>query len=207
MSLSPPRLLRSAAASPFGRKVKIAAAVLGMGHDFEVVTANTLDPADPLRGDNPLGKIPTLVLADGSIVYDSRVIIEYLDLFKGGNGVIPADPVQRLSVLRSQALADGICEAAILIVYESRFRPEEHRVAAWVEHQQGKIDRAVASLEARLPAPPGPKPDIGQIAIACALGYLDLRHGGRWRAGHPKLAAWLDAFEAAVPSFAETRAV
>ncbi len=205
MQLSPPKLLRSAAASPFGRKVKISAAMLGMEYSFEIVTANTLDPADPVRADNPLGKIPTLVLADGTTLYDSRVIIEYLDLLAGG-GLIPAAPLERLLALRQQALGDGLAEAALLIVYEGRFRAAEKQEQGWVAHQQGKIDRTLAFLEADLPAAAGSRPHIGQIAIACALGYLDLRHEGRWRTAHPALAAWLAGFEAQVPSFAATRA-
>jgi glutathione S-transferase len=198
-------LLRSAPASPFGRKVKIAAAVLGLGHAFEIVTANTLDADDPVRTDNPLGKIPTLLLVDGTVIYDSRVIVEYLDLHAGG-GLIPADPAARIGALCQQALGDGLAEAALLMVYEGRFRAAERREPTWVAHQQGKVDRALAHLEAAPPAEPTNRPDIGQIAIACALGYLDLRFEGRWRETHPTLVAWLDRFEAHVPTFAETRA-
>jgi glutathione S-transferase len=203
--LAAPKLLRSAPASPFGRKVKIAAAVLGLDHAFEIVTANTLDDQDPVRRDNPLGKIPTLVLADGGVIYDSRVIVEYLDLFAGG-GVIPANLATRMDALRQQALGDGLAEAALLLVYEGRFRPAERQEAAWITHQQGKVDRALAHLEATPPAAPSDKPHIGLIAIACALGYLDLRFEGRWRATHPRLVAWLDQFEAKVPMFTTTRA-
>lgn len=195
--------LRSSPASPFGRKVKIAAKVLGVSDKISIVAADTNDPADSLRGQNPLGKIPTLVLDDGSTLFDSRVIVEYLDHFAGGGRLIPEGD-GRFAQLRLQALGDGICDAALLQVYEGRFRAPEMRSASWVENQAGKVERALATLEAAPPAWSG-QPRIGEIAIACALGYLDLRHEGKWRANHPKLVAWLDDFAARVPSFEETR--
>lgn len=195
-------VLRSSPASPFGRKVKMAASVLGLQDRIEIVAADTNDPAEPLRQQNPLGKIPTLVLEDGTTLFDSRVIVEYLDHLAGG-GIFPAGK-ERFAQLRLQALADGLCDAALLQVYETRFRPEEGRNAAWVANQAGKVERALAALEA---APPGfdDKPQIGEIALACALGYLDLRFAGTWRVDHPRLVAWLDAFAAKVPSFEATR--
>jgi glutathione S-transferase len=196
-------ILRSAPASPFGRKVKIAAAVLGLSDKISVVVADTTDPEEALRQQNPLGKIPTLVLEDGSTLFDSRVIVEYLDFLGGGGKIIPAGAA-RFPVLRMAALADGIAEAALLQVYEVRYRPEEMRVASWVALQAGKIARALDALDATPPAF-GPVPDAGVIGLACSLGYLDLRHGGTWRADHPKLVSWLDAFAAQVPAFEETR--
>jgi glutathione S-transferase len=198
-------LLRSNPASPFGRKVKIVADILGLSSQITVIAADTLDSNDPLRNDNPLGKIPALVLDDGSSLYDSRVIVEYLDHLAGANRVIPAEPKQRFAALRLQALSDGIAEAAVLIIYETRFRPEEKRVAAWVDHQQGKIDRGVAALAASLPELHSPVPDIGQIAMVCALGYLDLRFAGSWRKNHPRLVEWLDSFAALYPIFNKTK--
>lgn len=194
-------LLRSNPASPFGRKVKIAAAVLGLADRIEIVPTDTTDPADTLRSVNPLGKIPTLELPDGAALFDSRVIVDYLDWLAGGAKIIPAEPEARFAQLRLQALCDGICDAALLTVYESRFRPEELRSAKWVENQAGKISRGLAALEA---SPPPVEPLIGQIALACALGYLDLRFEGRWRADHPRLVAWLDAFRDAVPAYEKT---
>lgn len=195
-------VLRSSPASPFGRKVKITASVLGLLDRIEIVPADTNDPAEPLRQQNPLGKIPTLVLEDGTTLFDSRVIAEYLDDLADG-GIFPAGK-ERFVQLRLQALADGLCDAALLQVYETRFRPEEGRNAAWVANQAGKVSRALAALEA---APPAfaDKSRIGEIALACALGYLDLRFAGAWRAEHPRLVAWLDAFAAKVPAFEATR--
>lgn len=198
-------VLRSSPASPFGRKVKIAASELGLSDRIEVVKADTNDPSDPLRAQNPLGKIPTLVLEDGTTLFDSRVIVEYLDMLAGGGRIIPAESGARFAQLRLQALADGICDAALLQVYEARFRPEEGRNADWLSHQDGKVARALATLEADPPAL-AERPQIGGIALACALGYLDLRFAGKWRATHPRLIAWLDAFAARVPAFEATRA-
>jgi glutathione S-transferase len=195
--------LRSSPASPFGRKIKIAAAVLGLTDRITVVATDTTDPQDSIRRENPLGKIPTLILEDGTTLFDSRVIAEYLDMLAGGGIIIPAG-MARFPQLRLQALADGIGDAALLQVYENRFRKEEHRNAAWVENQAGKAARGLAALEA---APPAfdDKPRIGEIALACTLGYLDLRFDGSWRSGHPALVAWLDAFAAKVPAFEATR--
>ena len=196
-------ILRSSPPSPFGRKVKIAAAILVLSDKIEIVVTDTIDPADSIRQQNPLGKIPALILADGTALYDSRVIVEYLDLMAGGGKLIP-NGAERIQTLTLQALADGIMDAGILQMYERRFRDEDRREAKWIAHQQGKIDRALAYLE-QTGAPLHTTPLIGEIALACALGYLDLRFEGTWRAKHPKLVAWLDRFAAAVPSFEKTR--
>jgi glutathione S-transferase len=194
--------LRYSPASPFVRKVVIAAHLLGLQDRIDLVPADTLNPADPLRQQNPLGKIPALVLDDGKVLYDSRVIVEYLDHI-GGGGVMP-EGSERFDGLCLHALADGIMEGALLQVYETRFREEDRREPRWVSHQAEKIERALAMLEA---APPefGSKPHAGHIGLACALGYLDLRFGGAWRATHPRLVAWLDDFAAKVPAFDATR--
>ena len=197
-------VLRSSGASPFVRKVRIAADILGFTDRIQVVEADTMNPAPDLLGQNPLGKIPTLVLENGETLYDSAVIVEYLDALAGGDKIIPAG-WSRFEALRLQALADGIMEAALLQVYETRWRPEEHRVQKWVEHQKGKVERALAVAQASY-AMPGARVDVGRIALACALGYLDLRHEGRWRQSHPKLVPWLDDFAKRVPAFEKTRA-
>jgi len=197
-------ILRSADPSPFGRKIRIAAGVLGLDRAMKVEPADTVDPSDSVRRQNPLGKIPVLVLDDGTALYDSRVILEYLDHRAGGGRIIPKEAGARFAALCQQALCDGVLDAGILRVYEARWRPAEHHVAKWLEHQTGKMVRALAALEA---APPGldPTPHVGQITAACALGYLDFRFDGAWRKDHPRLVAWLDAFAAAVPAFAATK--
>ncbi|WP_269580661.1 glutathione S-transferase family protein [Roseibium sp. Sym1] len=199
--------LRSSPASPFGRKVKLALAILGLKGRVEVEDANTADPSDSLRSQNPLGKIPALILENGDVLYDSAVILEYLDFVAGGGKLFPEGEA-RFAVLRDQTLADGVMDAAILRIYEKRFKEPKYRDPAWDAYQAAKMERGLAYFEANVPAAPGTAADIdaGTLTLACALGYLDLRFGdSNWRADHPKLAAWLDAFEAAVPAYADTR--
>lgn len=196
-------ILRSAPASPFGRKIKIALALLGLRDQVELVVADTADPNEALRRQNPLGKIPTLITEDGKSIYDSRVILEYLDSLAGGGKIIPNGPA-RFEALTLQALADGVMDAALLQVYERRFRPEDKVVDTWLAMQAGKVDRALTMLEAAPPMLPQ-TPHVGVIALACALGYLDLRFEGRWRESYPNLAAFLDNFAGRVPAFEETR--
>jgi glutathione S-transferase len=196
--------LRFSPSSPFVRKIRIAASVLGLEKDIKAEPAETTSPSDTVRQQNPLGKIPTLVLEDGSTLFDSRVILEYLDHRAGGGRIIPKDATARFAALRLQALADGILDASILQVYEGRFRPAERHEPKWLEHQAGKVARGLAALEA---APPGlgSPPDVGQITVACALGYRDFRFGEGWRKDHPRLVAWLDGFAAKVPAYAATK--
>lgn len=196
-------VLRSSPASPFGRKVKLAATVLGLDAILLIEDTNTIEPEDAFLSQNPLGKIPTLITEEGQALYDSRVIVEYLDHRAGRGKIIPTDD-GRFEVLRLQALADGISDAALLQVYENRFRPAETRDANWLERQAAKVARGLATLEA---APPqlGASLDIGVIALACTLGYLDLRFAGAWRADHPRLVAWLDDFSARLPAYEKTK--
>jgi glutathione S-transferase len=197
-------VLRSSPASPFGRKIKIAAGVLGLDGQIEIQPVDTTDPTDTVRKQNPLGKIPALVLEDGMVLFDSRVILEYLDHRAGGGRIVPTDASARFAALRLQALADGMMDAAILLIYEGRWRPADRREAKWVDHQAGKVARALAALEADPPILDAP-PDMGRIALACALGYQDFRFAGSWRKDHPRLVAWLDNFAAAVPAYAASR--
>ncbi len=197
-------ILRSSPASPFGRKVRIAAALLGLADRITLVQADASNADDPLRKDNPLGKLPVLVPEDGKPIYDSRVIIEYLDHLAGGGRIFPQG-ARRFDVLTLQALADGILDASILRVYEVRMRAEKKREPSWVAYQADKVARGLRKLEAEPPVLGGGIPDAGRIAVACALGYQDLRFEGKWRENHPKLVAWLDAFAKAVPAFEETR--
>src|SRR5262245_11108397 len=197
-------ILRTAPASPFGRKVRLAASLLGLDGDIAIEQADTMNAADSLRRQNPLGKIPVLIIEDGTILFDSRVILEYLDHRAGGGRIIPAEPSARFAALRLQALCDGLMDASLLRVYEGRWRSPERHEPKWVEHQAAKMERALDELEARPPALEN-IPQVGTIALACALGYLDLRFEGRWRADYPRLVEWLDRFAARVPAFAATR--
>ena len=189
--------------SPFSRKVRIVASVLGLDKRIELVVADTNNPDDALRAKNPLGKIPTLELDSGACVYDSAVIVACLDQLAGGGKVIPRDGEARIAALTLEALADGVMDACILQIYEIRMRAENERSASWVAHQRAKVVRALAFLEAAPPAEDFAQ--IGQIALACALGYLDLRFDGAWRADHPRLVAWLDKFAAATPAYDATK--
>ena len=196
-------ILRYSPASPYARKVRIAAALLGCESSIELVAADTTNPADSLRTQAPLGKIPVLILDDGTTLFDSRVILDYLDGEAGGGKIIPPASVERARALTLAALADGILDASILQVYEHRFRPLDKRDADVLAYQADKVARALDALEG---APPPASPaHIGQISLACALGYLDLRFESAWRAHHPRLVDWLDHFAADVPAFATTR--
>lgn len=201
-------ILRNSPASPFGRKVRIAVDLLGLSGNVEMKDVDLNDPADSLRVQNPLGKIPALVLADGTAYYDSRVIVEYLDHLSGGGHVIPRDTKARFEALRLQALCDGLLDACLLLVYEGRYRPAEMHVQSWLDRQSDKVKRGLAVLEA---APPALQPSIdllpnvGQITLSCLLGYRDLRFGGTWRNDYPRLVAWLDDFAAQVPAFNATK--
>lgn len=197
-------ILRNAPASPFGRKVRIAASVLGLSDAIRIESADTTDPKDTLRSQNPLGKLPVLIDEDGEIIFDSRVILEYLDQRAGGGKILPRDPKGRIATLRLQALADGMMDACLLQVYEVRLRHEDKRDQNWVKNQAEKVSRALNVLEAN-PPPLAATPQAGDIALACALGYLDLRFEGAWRIKYPALVRWLDAFESRIPSFAQTR--
>jgi len=198
-------ILRSAAPSPFGRKVQIALSLLGFT-DVTIEATDTMDAGSSLRLQNPLGKIPVLITEDGSTYYDSRVILEYLDDRAGGGKIIPRAAADRFAALRLQALCDGILDASILTVYEGRWRASEKHEAKWLDHQAGKVERALAVLES---APPKLNanlalPHVGQIALACALGYRDLRFGGLWRGDHPRLVDWLADFAARFPAYDAT---
>ncbi|MDR6951756.1 glutathione S-transferase [Ancylobacter sp. 3268] len=204
--LKPAMILRSSKPSPFGRKVKIGAVLCGIHLDIE--WADTTDPTDSVRRQNPLGKIPVLLPEGGTPIFDSPVILEYLDGVAGGGVILPAPGPARIQALVGQALADGLMDAALLQVYEVRFRSEEQRTPAWIDNQAGKVARALKVLESAPPAKAATSSgiDVAEIATACALGYLDLRFEGGWRADHPALVDWLDAFAARVPAFEATRA-
>ena len=120
------------------------------------------------------------------MLFDSRVILEYLDHRAGGGRIMPRDAEARFAALRLQALCDGMMDASILLVYEGRWRPAERHEPKWLEHQAGKVTRGLAALEAEPPALDA-TPNVGQIALACALGYRDFRF--RRRLAHGSSAA------------------
>jgi glutathione S-transferase len=177
--------------SPFARKTRVLVEEAGLADRVETVEVNgtPLDPGTIPVAQNPLGKLPVLERPDGPSIYDSRVICRYLATVAGG-GLYPAEP-RLWDTLTLEATADGIADAALLMVYEVRMRPETLRSSEWVEAQWSKVTRALDAIEARwLPHLAGPV-DAAQIALGCTLGYLDYRHGARtWRDGRPALAAW-----------------
>jgi glutathione S-transferase len=186
-----------AAASPFVRKCLVAAAELGLRDRIELVAA----AAHPVNRDrnvvahNPLGKIPTLITDDGDVLYDSRVICEYLNALGDGH-LIPRDGKARFGVLVEQALADGVMDAAVLARYETFARPEALRWKDWTGGQLEKVNSGLDLLESRA-AGFGDRADLGAIAFGCMLGYLDFRFASLgWRDGRPQAAAWFERFGA-----------
>jgi glutathione S-transferase len=181
--------------SPYVRKCMVLLHECGMIDDVTLIaaTGTPVDTGSMPLAQNPLGKIPALERDDGPALYDSRVICRYLDSVSG-KGFYPAEP-GLWDTLTVEATGDGITDAAILMVYEVRVRPEAKRYDPWVDGQWGKIDRALDALESRwMDHLTGPL-DMGQISVACALGYLDFRHGPRrWRQGRPELTTWYNAF-------------
>ena len=181
--------------SPYVRKVMVLLHETGQMDAVELVTGSgsPVDPGTAPLEANPLGKVPALERPDGPALYDSRVICQYLDM-RAKAGLYP-EGARRWETLTVEATGDGILDAALLMVYEGRLRPEELRFAPWVEGQWAKVDRALDALETRWMAHLQGPLEAGQIAVACALGYLDFRHGARgWRSGRPHLAAWYAGF-------------
>lgn len=189
--------LYHAPASPFVRKVMVLLHEAKAADRVTLVpvSGNPLDPGTIPVDRNPLGKIPALERPDGPTLYDSRVITRYLDATLGAH-LYPAAP-RLWDALVIEATGDGIAEAAVLMRYEMTVRPEATRSPDWAEAQWGKITRALAALEGRWMSHLSGPLDMGQIAVACALGYLDFRHGDRnWRRDHAALAAWAASFSA-----------
>ncbi|SEB43946.1 Glutathione S-transferase [Pseudomonas saponiphila] len=180
-------------ASPFVRKVMVLLHETGQLNRV-ALHASQLTPVSPdaaLNQDNPLGKIPALRLADGQVLYDSRVILDYLDQQHVGNPLIPRDGSARWRRLTLAALADGIMDASVLVRYELALRAPEKHWEQWLDGQRDKIRRALALLEAEAIAELASHFDVAAISVACALGYLDFRHPDlEWRQEQPKLAAW-----------------
>lgn len=193
--------------SPYARKVRVLAIETGLADRIavEIVSAAPNQPDLPIVRTNPLGKIPALVLEDGTALFDSRVIAEYLDTLHDGPRFHPASGPPRWAALRRQALADGATDAALLARYELALRPADRRWSDWVDGQMAKIRHALDALEAEIGAQDG-LATIGDIATACLLGYLDIRFPDEtWRAGRPNLTAF-DARVAARASMVATRA-
>lgn len=190
-------ILHHSPTSPYVRKVMILLHETGQTATVRLAPAmgTPIAPGTMPVGANPLGKIPALERPDGCTLYDSRVITRYLATLAGtGPALYPEGPAL-WEVLTLEATADGILDAAILMRYEVALRPEEARFAPWIEGQWDKIARSLDALESRWMAHLAGPLCMGQIAVGCALGYLDLRHHDRdWRRGRPTLAAWYEGF-------------
>lgn len=181
-------------ASPFVRKVHVVLHETGQMDQTELVEVMTtpVNSANEAVAANPSGKIPSLITDDGTALYDSRVICRYLDHQSGGT-LYPADDIWKMLTL--EATADAILDAAVLMTYERRVRPDEMVFVPWIEAQWAKAERSIIALgNDWMDYLTGPL-NIGQIGVGCALAYLDFRHADRdWRSSNPELAAWFAAF-------------
>ena len=188
--------------SPYARKCRIVARERGLMGEMEEVTCNPMSDPPELQSKNPLGKVPALILDDGTAIFDSPVIVEYLDGLGNAPALIPAAGAPRFKVLVAAALGQGVTDAAFLSTMESR-RPEALQSAEVVARHRAAIKRSLDVMSGHLADLPG-ELTLGHISCAAALGYLDLRHGDlKWREGHDDLAAWFAEFDAR-PSMQET---
>ncbi|MGH8720705.1 MAG: glutathione S-transferase family protein [Burkholderiales bacterium] len=197
--------LLSAPASPYSRKVKIVLVEKRIDCEIERVDVQPQD--NPVNTHNPLGKIPTLVLDDGTAIYDSRVIVEFLDNMTANSRLIPQDNRERIAVRRWEALADGVLDAGLLIRYES-LRPQNEQSASWTEKQAARVRRGLAQLQAELGAGAwcqGERCTLADIALGCCVGWVGFRKpaGIDWRADYKGLAKHYDKLMER-PAFADT---
>ena len=182
------RLLGSTA-SPYTRKVRIVLAEKKIECEFEVVDVNPAE--NPVNAHNPLGKVPTLMLDDGTALFDSRVIVEFLDNVSPISRLIPDENRERVAVRRWEALADGTLDAGLLIRYES-LRPKKEQSAAWADKQTGKLQRGLGMIALELGDRSwchGERYSLADIAVGCCLGWVEFRKpaGVDWRAAHANL--------------------
>ncbi|NSX54129.1 glutathione S-transferase [Parasulfitobacter algicola] len=180
--------------SPFVRKVLVLLHETGQTADIQLqqVVASPLDPDPALTAINPTGKIPALIRDDGPAIYDSRVICRYLDA-RVHAGLYPESRIWETLTL--EATADAMMEAAVLMVYEARFKTEKQQSKDWIEGQWAKVNRAVSILNTRWTSHLSGPLDVAHIAVGCALGYLDFRHDDRgWRHGNDALKDWYQTF-------------
>lgn len=179
--------------SPYVRKVRVVLAEKKIDYDFVLDSPWNADTG--VANFNPLGKIPVLVLDDDTTLFDSRVIVDYLDAVAPNNRLIPSQNRDRIQIKRWEALADGVCDAAAAAFLEAK-RPDGERSQSWIERQQEKILRGLEVMSVELGEQPwyhGNNPSLADIAVGCALGYLDLRFGGiDWRSRHPNLTRLYD---------------
>lgn len=188
-----------AAASPYSAKVRMAAAYAGV--PLEAVKADTIAPDAAFLKANPLGKVPVLVTEDGTSVYDSAAIVQYLNRLSK-NALFPRNPAKRTEAETLESLADGICDCLLAHVYERRWRPQEKVHQEWLDKQWAKVTRALDMLNAAPPKLPA-KITAGQIALRATIGYLQLRFEGKWEKGRSKLVRWAKRFDEKFPELAK----
>jgi glutathione S-transferase len=191
--------------SPYTRKVRIVLAEKKIDCDFEIVDVNP--PENPVNAHNPLGKVPAMLLDDGTALFDSRVIVEFLDNVSPISRLIPEENRERVAVRRWEALADGSLDAGLLIRYES-LRPKKEQSQAWAQKQSGKLKRGLAAIAAELGEKPwchGDRYTLADIAVGCCLGWVEFRKPGgiEWRGQYPNLARHYDKLMER-PAFADT---
>lgn len=192
-------------ASPYVRKVRVAMAEKRL--EYEFVIENVWAPDSFILQVNPLGKVPCLVMEDGSTLFDSRVIVEYIDSLSPVGKLLPTSGRERVEIKRWEALADGIADAGILALLERTQRSEAQRSEAWIARQMAKVDAGLAMMEADL----GDKPfcagnhfTLADVAVGCVLGWLSFRYPQLdWRERHPALSRLLDKLSER-PSFKDT---
>jgi glutathione S-transferase len=195
--------LRYSPASPFVRKVLVFAHETGLAARIELVPTDVWAPDSSIFSDNPLGKVPALVSADGTFI-GSALCCDYLDTLHGGRRLIPVEPGERWRVLQLHALADGIMEAAVARVVEELRRPKALVFQGNLDRQAQKIRRALDAIEPKA-ATLGERVTLATITLGCALGYLDFRLPLlAWRTGRPALAVW-DSVFAARPAMKATK--
>ncbi|MDP3136216.1 MAG: glutathione S-transferase N-terminal domain-containing protein [Burkholderiaceae bacterium] len=194
--------------SPFVRKVRVVMAEKKLDYQFVIVDVNAPDSA--IGGANPLGKVPCLVMEGGEALFDSRVIVEYLDTLSPVGKLIPGVGRERAEVKTWEALADGVLDACLLARYEATWpgRQKGQRSQAWIDRQMGKVHTSLAAMSRGLADKPfcsGIHMSLADIALGCALGYLDFRFPEiDWRGSYPNLAKLFEKLSAR-PSFIETK--
>ncbi len=185
--------LRFSAGSPFVRKVWVAALETGLADSIERVMVSPINPDDVKSSPSPLGKIPCLEADDGTVLYDSPVIMDYFNSLLDDNSLIPVDGAARWTTMRHQALGDGILGCTVNIFIENMRKPERQS-KGWIVHNKAAVDRAIASLESEADQMSSVI-DAGTITLAVALSFVDQHFPeDSWRTDCPKLAAWSNAF-------------
>lgn len=183
--------------SPYVRKVVIAAIECGLDDRIERDETFPWDAKTDYGGVNPVGKVPALITDEGQLLYDSPVIVEYLDSLHEGPKLIPREGNERFETLRISALADGMMDAVILLYSELERRPKELHWEFWDNRMRNTVDRSLDALEADASAFDPARADIAQISAACGVGWIGFREpvlGIDWREGRPMLSRWFDSF-------------